>query len=174
MKYNRRFLGNPSYMITSGHYLLKRWMERWCNVSSKERWKKKSAISWRKQGLVCESAVTLSQGISSATTRHTSATAIVLPLLQIPLVQCGCAWPCSTLLGTVRNDPGRIKSLYLSKRDYITFGYPIVLSFSSVSVFWTLFSVELFSQQWLLVGMLKRMLAIAMNTPFVAAPKVFS
>ena len=39
----------------------------------------KSAICWRKQGLACESAVTLSQGVSSATTRHASATAIVLP-----------------------------------------------------------------------------------------------
>ena len=46
---------------------------------------KESAVSWRKQGLVCESAVTLSQGISSATTRHTSATAIVLPLCKFPL-----------------------------------------------------------------------------------------
>ena len=59
----------------------------------------------------------------------------------------------------------------MSKRDYITFGYLIVLSFSSVSVFWTLFSVELFSQQWLLAGMLTRVLALAMNTPFAAAPK---
>ena len=37
-----------------------------------------------KAGLACESAVTLSQGVSSATTRHASATAIVLPLCKFP------------------------------------------------------------------------------------------
>ena len=83
-------------------------------------------------------------------------------------------WLCLTVLYTVghsKERPRENKSLYLSKRDYITFGYPIVLSFSSVSGFLTLLSVELFSQQWLLAGMLTRVLVLATYTRVAAAPK---